>query len=142
MRTWTVQPSAEQKAEARQIAAEIAAIARTGKILAGSITERRTHCGRPGCRCMAEPPQPHGPYYQWTRKIRAKTIGRWLSADQAQDYQAWVDNHRRIRELLTRLETIGQAALDADPRSQRTRTAPDPPKDPPTPVDNPRPDKP
>lgn len=128
MRTWTVQPSAEQKAEARQIANELAAIARTGQVLAGTITERRTHCGKPGCRCMADPPQPHGPYYQWTRKIRAKTIGRWLSADQAQDYQAWVDNHRRIRELLTRLETIGQAALDADTRSKRK----------PPPVDNPR----
>jgi len=128
MRTWTVQPSAEQKAEARQIAAELAAIARSGKVLAGSITERRTHCGRPGCRCMADPPQPHGPYYQWTRKIRAKTIGRWLSADQARDYQAWVDNHRRIRELLTRLEAIGQAALDNDPRTHRT----------PAPRDNPR----
>jgi len=128
MRPWTVQPSAEQKAEARQIAAELAAIARSGKVLAGSITERRTHCGRPGCRCMADPPQPHGPYYQWTRKIRAKTIGRWLSADQAADYQTWVDNHHRIRELLTRLEAIGQAALDADTRTRRT----------PAPVDNPR----
>lgn len=128
MRTWTVQPSAEQKTEARQIAAELAAIARTGKVLAGSITQRRTHCGRPGCRCMADPPQPHGPYYQWTRKIRAKTIGRWLSPDQATDYQTWIDNHRRIRELLTRLETLGQATLDADPRTHRTAA----------PVDNPR----
>ena len=128
MRTWTVEPNAEQKTEARQIADELAAIARTGKVLAGSITERRTHCGKPGCRCMAEPPQPHGPYYQWTRKVRAKTIGRWLNADQANDYQTWIANHRRIRELLNRLETIGQAALDADPRSKRT----------PPPVNNPR----
>jgi hypothetical protein len=127
-----VEPSAEQKAEARQIADELAAIAGTGKVLAGTITERRTHCGKPGCRCMADPPQPHGPYYQWTRKVRAKTIGRWLNADQATDYQTWIDNHRRIRELLTRLEANGQAALDADVRSNRN-TAP---------VDNPRPEQP
>ena len=132
MRTWTVQPSAQQKTEARQIANELAAIARTGKVLAGTISQRRTHCGKPGCRCMADPPQPHGPYWQLTRKIRAKTVGRWLSADQAADYQTWIDNHRRIRELLTRLETIGQATLDADTRTHRT----------PAPVGNPRSDQP
>jgi len=132
MRPWTVQPSAEQKAEARRIADELAAIAATGQVLAGSISERRTHCGRPGCRCMADPPQPHGPYYQWTRKIRAKTIGRWLSADQAADYQTWIENHRRLRDLLARLEAIGQTALDTDTRTHR----------PPAPVDNPRSDQP
>jgi hypothetical protein len=116
-----VEPSAEQKAEARQIADELAAIAGTGKVLAGTITERRTHCGKPGCRCMADPPQPHGPYYQWTRKVRAKTVGRWISAEQHDDYQAWIDNHRRIRQLLTRLEALGEAALDADPRSRPHR---------------------
>jgi hypothetical protein len=112
-----VKLNADQRAEARQIAAELSAIARSGKVLAGSITERRTRCGRPGCRCQADPPQPHGPYYQWTRKVRAKTVGRWLTAAQHNDYQSWVDNHHRIRELLTRLEALGEAALDADPRS-------------------------
>jgi len=68
---------------------------------------------------MAEPPQPHGPYYQRTRKVRNKTVGRWLSAEQRDDYEPWIDNHRRIRTLLTRLEAIGEEALDADPRSRR-----------------------
>ncbi|MHB1505060.1 MAG: DUF6788 family protein [Acidimicrobiales bacterium] len=109
----------EQRAEAQAIARELAAIARSGKILAGTINERRTHCGHPGCRCMADPPAPHGPYYQWTRKVRTKTVGRWLSADQRADYQPWVDNHRRIHELLRRLEEIGESVLDADPRQRR-----------------------
>jgi hypothetical protein len=111
--------SAAQKQETRQIAAELATIARSGRVLAGTITERRTHCGRPGCRCMADPPQPHGPYYQWTRKVRAKTVGRWLNAAQHDDYAPWIDNHRRIRELLARLEQIGQEVLEADPRFER-----------------------
>jgi len=38
---------------------------------------------------------------------------------------AWIDNDRRLRELLTRLEALGAAAFEADPRSQRTaRQAP------------------
>jgi hypothetical protein len=113
--------SPEHRAEARRIAAELAAIARSGEVLAGSIVERRTRCGRAGCRCMAEPPRPHGPYVQWTRKVRAKTVGRWLSAEQGQDYIPWVANHRRIRELVARLEALGEAAVQADPRSQRSR---------------------
>lgn len=121
MRTWTVRLTPAQRTETRQIAAELAAIARSGQVLAGTITERRTHCGRSGCRCMADPPQPHGPYYHWTRKIAAKTVGRWLTPDQLDDYQPWIDNHRRIHELLTRLEDIGQATLDADTRSRTRR---------------------
>lgn len=111
--------NSDQAAEARQIATELGKIARSGKVLPGTITSRLTHCGRPGCRCMADPPRPHGPYWQWTRKVRAKTVGRWLSADQAADYEPWVANHRRIRELLSRLEAIGVAALEADERDLR-----------------------
>ena len=109
----------DQRAEARQIATEFAAIARSGQILPGSISERRTICGRPNCRCHADPPQRHGPYWQWTRKVAAKTIGRWFNADQATDYQTWIDNDRRLRELLARLEAIGIAALEAEPRTRQ-----------------------
>src|ERR1022692_490484 len=112
------------RAEARKIAAELAAIARTGMVLPGSITERRTRCGHLTCGCRADPPRLHGPYWQWTRKVAARTVCRWLSADQRQDYQAWIDNDRRLRDLLARLEALGAEALDADPRWQRRRRPP------------------
>ncbi|HTT55454.1 MAG TPA: DUF6788 family protein, partial [Streptosporangiaceae bacterium] len=123
--------AAVHQAEAEKIAAELAAIARTGMVLPGSITVRRTRCGRRNCACHADPPRLHGPYWQWTRKIAAKTTGRWLSADQHRDYQAWVDNDRRLRELLARLEALGAAAFDADPRwERRPRTRPGQPPEP------------
>lgn len=117
-----MRPHPDQRAEARQIATELAAIARTGKVLPGSITERHTRCGRPNCACHADPPRRHGPYWQWTRKLAAKTVCRWLSADQRDDYQHWIDNDRRIRELLNQLEAIGIATLEADPRSHQPRS--------------------
>jgi hypothetical protein len=119
----TVRVAASHQAEARQIAAELAAIAATGMVLPGSITQRRTRCGNRNCACRADPPVLHGPYWQWTRKVAAKTICRWLSPEQYHDYQAWVDNDRRLRELLGRLEALGTAALDADPRWQRKPAA-------------------
>ncbi len=115
--------TADQQAEARVIANELAAIARSAKVLPGSLTSRRTHCGRPGCKCMASPPEPHGPYWQWTRKVANKTVCRWLGEDQAADYRSWVANARRLHELVGRLEAIGVAAADADPRSTRPRRA-------------------
>ena len=118
----TVRVAASHQAQAEKIAAELAAIAATGMVLPGSITQRRTRCGRRNCGCHADPPRLHGPYWQWTRKIAARTICRWLSDDQQHDYQAWIDNDRRLRELLARLEALGAAALEADPRwQQRSR---------------------
>jgi hypothetical protein len=114
-----VRVAASHQAQASQIAAELAAIARTGMILPGSITHRRTRCGRRNCACHADPPRLHGPYWQWTRKVAARTICRWLSPEQHQDYQTWIDNDRRLRELLARLEDLGAAAFEADPRWQR-----------------------
>src|SRR5512135_644802 len=112
----TVRVAPSHQDRARQIAAELAAIAATGMVLPGSITTRRTRCGRRNCACHADPPRLHGPYWQWTRKIAAKTICRWLSADQHHDYKAWIDNDRRLRELLAQLEALGTAAFEADPR--------------------------
>ena len=53
-------------------------------------------------------------HWHWTRKIANKTVGRYLTHDQAHDAQRWINNDRRIRELLARLEQIGIQRLDAD----------------------------
>ena len=113
--------AAAHQAEAEKIAAELAAIAATGMILPGTITERRTRCGRRNCSLPRRPaPRLHGPYWQWTRKIAAKTVGRWLTPDQHRDYQPWTDNDRRIRELLEQPRSpVGTAAFEADPRWNR-----------------------
>jgi hypothetical protein len=96
-----------QREEARQIARELAQIARSGDVLAGTITERLTLCGRPNCACHSDPPRRHGPYWHWTRKVAGKTTGGYLSKEQAHEYQRWIDNDRRIHELVSRLEAIG-----------------------------------
>jgi len=111
----TVRVAASHQAEAEKIAAELAAIARSGMVLPGSITQRRTRRGRSNCGCHADPPRLHGPYWQRTRKIAAKTVCRWLTADQHRDYAPWIDKDRRLRDLLARLEALGAAAFDADP---------------------------
>jgi hypothetical protein len=62
----------------------------------------------------------------WASELRTRLLARsprnicrWLSPDQHRDYQAWIDNDRRLRDLLARLEALGAAAFDADPRWER-----------------------
>jgi hypothetical protein len=105
-----------QRQEARQIATELARLARSADVLPGTITERRTRCGQPTCACHKDPPRLHGPYWHWTRKVANKTVGRYLNKDQAQESQRWIDNDRRLRELLARLEAIGIQRLESDQR--------------------------
>ena len=110
---------ADQRAELARIARELADLARSGPALPGSIAERLTRCGRPNCACHGDPPRRHGPYFHWTRKVANKTVGRWFTPEQAQDYRRWIDNDRRLRELVGRLEAIGVEAVETDPRWER-----------------------
>ncbi|MCP3913770.1 MAG: hypothetical protein GY713_22855 [Actinomycetia bacterium] len=88
-----------------------AQIAETGIVAAGSVTQRFTRCTSAGCRCNSEPPEPHGPYWQWTAKVNGKTVTKRLTANEAQLYQEWIGNDRRIRALLDQLRTVdGKAA--------------------------------
>jgi len=102
-----------QREEARAIARELAQIARTAAVLPGSIGERRTRCGQPSCACQTDPSRRHGPYWQWTRKVANKTVGRYMAKEEAAECQGWIANDRRLRELLARLEAIGIERLEA-----------------------------
>jgi hypothetical protein len=114
-----VSPTPAQQARAAALAAEIAALAAAGFALPGTLADRMTRCGRPNCRCHADPPRLHGPYHQWTRKKDGKTATRILTDDQLADYQPWFDNHKRLRELITELEELSLEIAENDPRWNR-----------------------
>ena len=46
-------------------------------------------------------------------------VTRILTEEQFADYQPWFDNHRRLRELITELETLSLDIAEADPRWNR-----------------------
>ena len=100
---------AEHEKRYGELAAELATI---GMIHAGSVTRRYTYCGTTGCRCHAEPPQPHGPYYQWTAKVNGKTVTRRLSEAEAELYQEWIDNDRRMRRLIAQMRQVAAKAAE------------------------------
>jgi hypothetical protein len=115
-----VSPTPAQQARAAAIAAEITArLAAAAFALPGTLADRMTRCGRPNCRCHADPPRLHGPYHQWTRKKNGKTATRILTDGQLADYQPWFDNHRHLRELIAELEELSLEIAEADPRWNR-----------------------
>jgi hypothetical protein len=91
----------------RELANQLAQI---GLIAQGSIVRRYTRCGTAGCRCHADPPQRHGPYYQWTAKIDGKTITRRLTEREAALYQEWIDNDRQLRALIDQMRDTARHA--------------------------------
>lgn len=93
----------------QRIAAQLAEI---DYALPGSVVTRMMRCGNRGCRCRADPPQLHGPYQQWTRKIDGKTVTRMLTAEQVDRYQPWLDNAQRLRELVHELEALTTRAVE------------------------------
>ena len=113
-------PTPAQQAQAARIAAEITArLAGLPFALPGTLADRMTRCGYPGCRCHAAPPPRPGPYHQWTRRKDGKTATRILSGEQLAGYAPWSGNHRRLRELVAELEALSLAIAEADPRWNR-----------------------
>lgn len=83
-----------------------------GFIAPGSVIERYTACANPGCRCNADPPARHGPYYQYTRKLAGKTLTRRLNPEQAQTYREWITNRRRLDNLLAEMDQLSRQAAE------------------------------
>jgi hypothetical protein len=84
-----------------------------GFCLPGSLSTRRLRCGNPRCCCRADPPRLHGPYTYWTRKVGGRTVSQLLSAEQAERYRPWIDNNRRLRQLVKELEALAIEAAQA-----------------------------
>jgi hypothetical protein len=96
----------------RELRAELAEI---DFVLPGTINVAMNRCGKPSCACHADPPRLHGPYITWTRKVEGKTVTRRLSPEQLERYRPWFENRRRLRQLISELETLSlQTAEQAE----------------------------
>lgn len=111
-------PTAAQRRAIARIAAELGEV---GFALPGTIAPRHVTCGKPSCRCAADPPVPHGPYPTWTRKDSGRTVSRHLTEAQYAAYAPWFEAGRRTRTLLRELYAISIEAADAELRPSVTK---------------------
>jgi hypothetical protein len=70
--------------------------------LKGTVLKRMMKCGRPQCACHRDPAKRHGPYFEWTYKVKGKTVNVKLSAQAAPLYQAATKQHRKVKIVLDR----------------------------------------
>ena len=139
-------PAPDDHSAAQARAAIAAALGQIGYTLPGSITIRRTRCGKPRCACKADPPALHGPYIQWTRTVNGRRH-RTLTQAQYDTYASWLANARQLRTLAAELEALSLTEMaraerwatitpgtPAPPRTRPVR-GPNHPKPPETPGD-------
>ncbi|HVA02298.1 MAG TPA: DUF6788 family protein [Acidimicrobiales bacterium] len=91
----------------RELARQLAEV---GYIASGSVAPRYNQCGKPSCRCHADPPRLHGPYYQWTAKVNGKTVNRRLTEREATLYNEWIGNDRSVRALIAQMREVAGKA--------------------------------
>lgn len=108
---WT--PTAADERERRRAAL---ALSDAGFLLPGSLAVRTYRCGKSNCACHNSEEKMHGPYVQWTRSVEGKTLHRRLGEEQLEDYQPYFDEARRIKELVSKLETVTLRMVDRDDR--------------------------
>ena len=79
--------------------------------LKGTVLKRMMTCGRPTCACRRDASQRHGPYFEWTYKVKGKTVSVKLSPTVAPLYQAATKQHRQLKAVLARMERLSRTAL-------------------------------
>lgn len=75
-------------------------LADLGELRPGSISRQYNVCGTPDCRCKADPPRKHGPYYQisFTRKGRSRS--EYLRPADVALVRRQLRNYQRLRRLM------------------------------------------
>jgi hypothetical protein len=79
--------------------------------LKGTVLKRMMKCGQPNCACHRDASQRHGPYFEWTYKVKGKTVNLKLSPQAAPLYQAATRQHRKLKAALARMERLSRTAL-------------------------------
>jgi len=103
-----------------------AQLAETGYLWSGSITRQRLTCGKPTCACHRDPARRHGPYVYWSTKVKGRTVNRLLSVEEAELYEEWIDNRRRLgklqRKMLKLSEKVAPLLLQQKKKKIPTRS--------------------
>ena len=99
------------------------AIVRLGDLRPGKLSQQYNVCGKADCRCKADPPQKHGPYYQLSFTRSGKSSTHFVRKEDLAVVRQQLRNYQRLRELIDRWITLGMelSRLKLQPSSERSR---------------------
>ncbi len=106
----------------RALLAQIAAIKREllqlDELRPGSLSRQYNICGSPGCRCKAQPPQKHGPYYHLSYTRKGKGGTRSLNRADLPVIRTQLANYVRLRDLIDRWIDVATELSDLTLQAQ------------------------
>jgi hypothetical protein len=65
----------------------------------------------PSCRFHQDSAKRHGPYHYWTRKVKGRTVTVLLKQEQVRLYREWIQNNRRLEDLVQEMRRISESGL-------------------------------
>jgi len=90
----------------RTLKAQIKAIKRElvklEELRPGSLSRQYNVCGSPGCRCKANPPQKHGPYYHLSYTRKGKGGTKAVKKADLPAIRTELASYARLRQLVDR----------------------------------------
>jgi len=107
----------------RRIAKIKEALLGLGDLRPGSLSQQYNVCGKPGCRCKANPPIKHGPYYQlgWTRKGKSTT--RFVRGYEVAEVQRQIANYERLQALIDEWVDLSMQLCELSQKAARAAKA-------------------
>ena len=87
-------------------------IAEIGDIRPGSLSEQYNVCGNSSCRCKADPPKEHGPYFKITATGNGKSTCRFVKEDELPVIEDQLKNFKQLRTLVDEWIELGTQIAD------------------------------
>jgi len=89
-------------------------LSKIGYICKGSVMSVYVKCGKPYCRCKTDENAKHGPYTVWTRKVKGKTVTRYLSEKQAKLCREYIQNSKKLESLIKEMRNLSVSILEGE----------------------------
>ena len=94
----------------RALATELSDV---GFIWTGTIQRRTLTCGKSQCACHKDLQHRHGPYAYWTTKEGNRTVAQLLTDVEADLYEEWVENRRKLEATQKKMLAVSKKAAPA-----------------------------
>jgi len=95
-------------------------ISQLGDLRPGALSKQYNICGNPNCRCKADPPVKHGPYYQISFTRHGKSSSQFVREEDLVEVQQQLENYRQLRQLVDEWITLSAELSSLRPREERT----------------------
>ena len=78
----------------------------------GTLTSRYRKCGKSNCHCANEKSKGHGPSWTITRKVKGKTVAKYIRLDMLEETKKQIKSFHQFHDTVNRLIEINIKLCD------------------------------